>query len=108
MQNSLDVQEKVLTKNHSFIIKHLEADDLIDELIQERLVGRSGAQRVQLPGTSREEKNRIICEQLTTAGPNAVNKFCKILRHNKRQIFIAEQLEKCKFGMHTIKNKLCS
>ena len=96
MESSLDALEKVLTDNCNFIIKHLEADDLIDELIQERLLGRSGAQRVQLQGTSREQKNRIICEQLTTAGPDALNKFCKILRNSKRQLFIAERLEKCK------------
>ena len=97
VESGLDVQEQVLTKNCNFIIKHLEAEDLIDELIQERLLGRSGAQRVQLPGTSREEKNRIICEQLNTAGPDALNKFCKILRNNERQIFIAERLEQCKW-----------
>ena len=96
VESSLDLQEQVLIKNRNFIIKHLEPDDIIDELIQEHLLGRSSAQRVQLPGKSREEKNRIICEQLTTAGPDALNKFCKILRNNKRQIFIAERLEQCK------------
>ena len=93
--SSLAVQEQVLTENRDFIVKHLDAEDVIDELIQERLMGRSASQRVHLPGTSRVDKNRIICEQLSTAGPDAVYKFCKILRNNKRQIFIAKQLEKC-------------
>ena len=88
VESSLDVLEQVLTKNRNFIIKHLDADDLIVELIQERLLGRSSAQRVQLPGTSREEKNRIICEQLTTAGPDALSKFCKILRNNMKDKFL--------------------
>jgi len=96
MENSLVVQEQVLTENHDFLVKHLDADDVIDELIQEHLIGRSAAQRVQLEGTSRKEKNRIICEQLATAGPDAVNKFCIALRNSKRQNFIAEQLENCK------------
>ena len=97
MEKCLDVQKQVLTEKRDFIVQHLDAEDVIDELIQERLMGRSAAQRLQLAGTSRGEKNRIICEQLTTAGPNAVNKFCKILRNNQRQTFIAETLEKCEY-----------
>jgi len=93
----IEIQEQVVTDNRDLIVKLLEPDDLVDELIQKRLLGRSGAQRVQLPGTSREEKNRIICEQLTTAGPDALNKFCEILRKNKRQTFIAERQEKCEY-----------
>ena len=97
MDDNLALQEQVLTENRDFLVKHLDADDVIDELIQERLMGRSATQRVQLAGTSRGDKNRIIYDQLTIAGPDAVNKFCKILRKNKRQIFIAERLEKCEY-----------
>lgn len=61
-------------------------------------MGRSAAQQLQLSVTNRRSKNRIICDQITTAGPNALEKFCKILRNNKRQIFIAEGLEECKLG----------
>jgi len=97
MDDNLTVQEQVLNENRDFLVKHLDADDVIDELIQQRLMGRSAAQRVQLAGTSRGDKNRIIFDQLTIAGPDAVNKFCKILRNNKRQIFIVERLEKCEY-----------
>ena len=96
MENNLVVQEQVLTENRDFIVKHLDAEDIIDELIQERLMGRSAAQRVQLADKSRVDQNRIICQQITTAGPDALNKLCIILRKNKRQAFIAERLEKCK------------
>ena len=93
---SLDQQEQVLKKNRDFIVKRLEADDVIDELIQANLVGQNAAQRVGLVGTSRVEKNRIIFEQLMTCGPGALEKFCEILRRKERQSFIAEQLEpKC-------------
>ena len=70
----------------------LDADDLIDELIRENLIGQNAAQRVQLMGTSRVEKNRIIFDQLITCGPGALEKFCEILRRKKRQSFIADQL----------------
>ena len=91
----LELQERVLTENRDFIIKHLDADDVIDELIQARLMGKNSAQKVELVTMSRRDKNRIICEQLSTAGPGALEKFCDILKKESRQTFIAEQLEKC-------------
>ena len=47
----LQEQKRVLNDYREFIIDNLEADDVIDELIQERLIGRSAAHRVQLMGT---------------------------------------------------------
>ena len=91
----LKQQEVVLAVNRDFIIKHLEPDDVIDELIQARLMGKNAAQRVQLTTMSRGDKNRIIFEQLSIAGPGALEKFCDIVKKEKRQTFIAERLEKC-------------
>ena len=61
---SLKKQREVFTNNRTFLVDYLDADDVIDELIQEKLIGKNAAQRVQLQTTSREEKNRIIvnCE----------------------------------------------
>ena len=96
---SLSEQREILTANRKFIIDYLEADDVIDELIQARVIGENASQRVQLVGLSRAEKNRIIVEQLDTSGPGTLEVFCGILRRRKRQAFIAKQLEKCKFTM---------
>ena len=93
---TLEQQEQVLIENRDFIIKQLDADDVIDELIQERLIGENAAQRIGLVTTSRVDKNRIILDQLSIAGPSALERFCNILKKKKRQAFIAEQLEKCK------------
>ena len=92
---TLEQQERVLTENRDFIIKYLDADDVIDHLIQARLLGKNAAQRVELVTTSRVDKNRIIFEQLSIAGPGALERFCDILKKENRQTFIAEQLEKC-------------
>ena len=95
---SLEQQEQILTNNCDFIVKHLDPDDIIDELIQDHLIGQNAAQKVTQPmGWSREEKNRIIIDQLSMSGPGALDKFCEIIRRKKRQIFIAEKLEKCKY-----------
>jgi len=91
----LEQQDRVLTENRDFLIKNLDADDVIDELIQAQMIGENAAQRVGLMTMSRFDKNRIIFDQLSIAGPGAVEKFCDILKKKKRQTFIAEQLEKC-------------
>ena len=54
----LPEQKEILTANRKFIVDYLEADDVIDELIQARVIGENAAQRVQLMGVSRAEKNR--------------------------------------------------
>ena len=92
---SLQEQKRVLTNSYKFIVDNLDADDVIDELIQEKLIGRNAAERVHLMGISRVDKNRIIVDQLSIAGPGTLEKFCEILRRNKRQWFIAEELGKC-------------
>ena len=95
IRETLELQERVLTENRDLIIKHLDADDVIDKLIQARLMGKNSAQKVELVMMSKRDKNRIIYEQLSTAGPGALKKFCDILKKESRQVFIAEQLEKC-------------
>ena len=91
---SLQEQKEVLTNNRKFIVDNLDADDVIDELIQERMIGCNAAQRLQLMGMSRMDKNRVIVDQLSITGPGVLEKFCEILRKYKRQTFIAEELEK--------------
>ena len=99
-EDGLEEEKKVLAKNRKFIVDNLEADDVIDELIQSRLMGANAAQRVQLVGVSRVEKSRIIVEQLNTCGPGSLKVFCGILRRCGRQSFIADQLEKSKFFLN--------
>ena len=95
----LEQQEQVLVANRDFIIKHLDADDVIDELIQARLIGDNAAQRIGLATMSRIDKNRIILEQLSIAGPGALEKFCDVLR-KKRKGFIADKLKLTKRRLH--------
>jgi len=93
---SVEVTEEVLNSNREFLVKRLDGEDLIDKLIEERLLSESAAQRAQLPPVTKAEKNRIIVEQLMTAGPDALEIFCQMLRKKKKQVYIAEKLEKSK------------
>ena len=93
-QVSLEQQEQILKSNRDLIINRLEADDVIDELIQKDVIGPHAAERLQLANATRTDKNRIIFDQLSTCGPDGLGEFCDILRRKKRQLFIAQQLEK--------------
>ena len=95
---NLKEQKQVLNGNRDFIIDNLDPDDVSDELIQDHLMGDNAAQKVsQSMGLSRQEKNRIIVDQLSISGLGAIEKFWEILRRKKRQLFIAEKLENCKY-----------
>ena len=50
-------------------------------------MGKNAAQRIGLVTMSRVDKNRIICDQLSIAGPGALERFCDIIKKESRQSF---------------------
>ena len=64
-QVSLEQQEQVLKRNRDFIVSRLDANDIIDELIQEDLVGSHAAGQIQQTGKTRTEKNRVVFDQMS-------------------------------------------
>ena len=84
---SLAKKTEILTANRKFIVDYLEADDVIDELIQAHIVGENTVQQMLLVGVSRAEKNWIIVEQLDRSRPGTLEVFCGILRRRGRQTF---------------------
>ena len=96
-QVSLEQQEQVLKRNRDFIVSRLDANDIIDELIQEDLIGSHAAGQIQQTGKTRIEKNRVVFDQLCTCGPDGLKKFCEILRRKNRQLFIVKQLEESEY-----------
>jgi len=89
----LKKQRVVFTNNLALLVDCPDPDDVIDELVQEKMIGKHAAQQVQLQQITNREKNRIIIEQLTNSGPGTLEKFCRILRTTGRLAFIAEALE---------------
>ena len=53
---SLEHKKKVLQDKRGYVVEYLDADDVIDELIQSNLIGQNAAQQVQLRAMSRVEK----------------------------------------------------
>ena len=96
MEAKLKRQKNIIDNNRTFLVENLDHEDVIDQLIQCDLVGQFAAQQLRLSDKSKQEKNRIIVDQLYSDGPGAVEKFCRILRNRKRQAYIADQLEGCK------------
>ena len=71
-------------------------------------MGHSARERLNSYYKTPSEKNRIIVEQVSSGEPGAVDKFCEILKKNRRTNYISEKLEKgyliMYFVFHTLKN----
>ena len=68
-KNKYEGAKQVLNDNCDFIINNLDPDDVSDELIQDHLMGENAAQKVTQPmDLGRQEKNRIIADQLSISG----------------------------------------
>ena len=74
-------------------MQYLSPDDIVDHLISQHLIGDSARQELSLPKITKE-KNRIIVDELCSGGPDTFEKFCVILKKNRRTKHIADQLEK--------------
>ena len=93
--SKLSLEKQILMDNRDFIIKHLDADDIIDELVQARLLSQNSAN--SLIGKSKVDKNRIIFQQLNGhAESGSLEKFRKVLKNRRRQTTMSDELEKRK------------
>ena len=92
-EKKLELQKEVFTTCRQHIVQYLSPNDIVDHLISIHLIGDSARQELSLPKTT-QEKNRIIVDELSTGGPDALEKFCAILKKNSRTKHISDQLEK--------------
>ena len=77
--------------NRDFIIDYLDADNIIDQLIKANLISEKAEQ--SLIGKSIIDENRIVFEQLSNAGPGALENFRKILKNQRRRTDKLKELE---------------
>ena len=80
--------------NRDFIVNDLDADYITDQLIQARLISQNAVE--SLIGKSKVDKNRIVFEQLSNGGAGTLEKFCEILKNQRRKTDKSKQLEKRK------------
>ena len=92
--SKLNSEQQTWLNNRDSIMKYLDVDDMMDELIQARLVKQNTAQSLVLK--SRVDKNRIVFEQLSKAGPGALERFTTILKNQRRPTSNSKELEKRK------------
>ena len=93
-KNILELQKEVFTNCRHYIVEHLSPDDVVDHLISEHLIGDGASQQLQLPIKTAKDKNRIIVDELSIGGPGTFEKFCMILKKNRRTEYMADALEK--------------
>ena len=63
----MSVDQKILMDNRDLIISYLDADSIVDQLVKANLISQNAAR--SLIGKSKIDKNRIVFEQLSNAGP---------------------------------------
>ena len=90
----LELQKKVFTNCREYIVKHLNPDDIVDNLVSKHLIGDTACQQLCLPIKITQDKNRIIVNELSSGGPDTLEKFCAILNENSRIKHISDQLQK--------------
>ena len=89
--SKMSVEQQILMDNRDFIIDYLDADNIIDQLIKANLISEKAEQ--SLIGKSRIDKNRIVFEQLSNAGPGALENFREILKNQRRRTDKLKELE---------------
>ena len=99
IDKKLELQRRVLINCWQYVVQYLSPDDVVDHLISKRLIGENAKQELSLPNKTPQEKNRIIVDQLSTGEPDALEKFCVILKKDSRTKHIADRLEKGVYDM---------
>ena len=89
--SKMSAEQQILIDNRDFIISHLDADNIIDQLITANLMSQNATRR--LIGKSKIDKNRIVFEELSKAGPGALEKFRNILKNQRRRTDKSKELE---------------
>jgi len=89
-----ELQRELLTANTAFIVLSLNPNDIVDQLVSNHLVGQTARERLNSDFKIPSEKNRIIIDEVSTGEPGAVDKFCEILKKNRKTNYIGEKLEK--------------
>ena len=92
MVRRLELQ-KIFDICRKFIVSNLDPNDISDYLIIEFLIGKSCSEQLGCKNMTITEQNRIIVDELTTGGPGTLEKFCTILRKNRRHKTLADYLE---------------
>ena len=58
MESIAPAEFEVLRKRHSEIVRHVDVNDVIDQLFADGLLSRSELERIQHAGVTKEDKTR--------------------------------------------------
>ena len=94
IEKRLELQKEIFTVCQNYLVQCLNPDDVMDHLISKHLIGDSTYQQLRLSNKTKQEKNRIIVDGLSSGGPGTLEKFCVILKENKITKHIADHLKK--------------
>ena len=97
------IENEVLRNKQQYLVTHVKPDDILDALVQNKLVGNSADQKYSLPTNTVSDKARIILDELRRSRPGYLKEFCTILKESRTQDHIVAELQK---GMHMLSHML--
>lgn len=89
-----ELETEVLTNKRHYLVKNIKPDDIIDGLIEKRLVGDSAKQKYGLLITTTDQKVQIILEELLRSRPGFLKDFCEVLDKSKTQGHVVDELQR--------------
>ena len=92
----MELQKQLFTDCRPYIVQYLSPNDIVDHLISKHLIGQCAKQQLGLLVKTPQEKNGIIVDELSSGEPDALKKFCEILKKNGKTKHIADHLKKGK------------
>lgn len=88
------IEDEVLRNKQQYLVTHVKPDDILDALVQNKLVGDSADQQYNLRTNTISDKVRIILNELRRSRPGYLKEFCTILKGSRTQDHIVAELQK--------------
>lgn len=90
--------KKVLQKHYTTLVSGMDPEPILQSMRASPLFGFDSEKvaRIDMPGRTESEKNRMIIEVLTRAGPQAFHFYVEALYRDRQTIEIAKRLARGK------------
>ncbi|XP_065905041.1 uncharacterized protein [Dysidea avara] len=95
-----EIEQEVLKNKRHYLVKTVKPEDIIDDLISQKLVGNYAKQQFGLLVTDTNAKVRIIVDELERSPPGFLKEFCEVLKRSRTQDHVVQELQK---EFHSVK-----
>jgi len=88
-----EIEREVLDNKRHYLVKNIKPEDIVDDLISQKLIGANAKQRFELRVTTTDEKVQIVLDDLGRSYPGFMKEFFDVLRRSKTQDHVVQVLQ---------------